>query len=169
MRTKTLVVDANIARSAGESDECAKACRDTLATIEKKGHRLAMCEQLIEEWRQHAGRFAFRWLAAMQRRKMVDQFELAVETIRLKSRFPIERQGQHGIEDVHLLVLAGKVSKVVLAHDKPARILFATHAPRELRDAIRWSDPCEAKDQTLPWIAKGLPKRNDLLLSNHRD
>ena len=167
MRAKTLVVDANIARSAGEADECAKACRDTLVALQQRDHKLAMCEQLIAEWKKHAGRFAFRWLVAMQKRKKVEQFDLQFETAQLKVRFPRERQKQRGSEDIHLLVIANKVSKVVLANDEEARELFAAYAPEDVRNEISWSNPCREKDETLAWIEKGFPARKDLLLANY--
>jgi hypothetical protein len=168
MRKRAVVIDANIARSAGEKTACAAACAETLATIQESGHDASFCQQLLDEWEKHQSAFAGDWLASMIKSKRIQKLTFTAQDFsNFAGTFPAEARKARGFEDVHLILIAHRTGKTVLSQDDVARKLFAAIAPRKLR--IYWSDPCRAQDQTLPWIAKGLPKRNDLLLSNHRD
>ena len=69
---RTLVVDADIACAAGPDPKtrpwtgAAKAAHDVLYAIrESRGHRVAFDRTLLGEWREHQGRTASAWFAAM--------------------------------------------------------------------------------------------------------
>ncbi|MDP8237792.1 MAG: hypothetical protein P9X24_01765 [Candidatus Hatepunaea meridiana] len=59
-----LVVDASVARSAGEIDsesEQANICTECLDIIDKKGYSIVLNKPLFNEWREHESRYSQRW------------------------------------------------------------------------------------------------------------
>jgi hypothetical protein len=72
--SRRIVVDASVARSAGEtSHPDSTLCREFLLAMLKICHRVVLTPEIEREWRQHASRFSMRWLATMRsRRKAVD-------------------------------------------------------------------------------------------------
>lgn len=81
-----IVVDASVARAAGESGKPEpEACRLALLAIKNNNHRLAMSQQIRDEWmRARSGRlvpyaslFALQWLTDMQRAGRVQMVKLA--------------------------------------------------------------------------------------------
>jgi len=72
--SRRIVVDASVARSAGEtSHPDSVLCREFLLAILKICHRVVLTPEIEREWRRHASRFSLRWLASMRsRRKVVD-------------------------------------------------------------------------------------------------
>jgi hypothetical protein len=72
--SRRIVVDASVARSAGEtSHPDSVLCREFLLAILKICHRVVLTPETEREWHRHASRFSMRWLATMRsRRKVVD-------------------------------------------------------------------------------------------------
>jgi hypothetical protein len=67
-----LVVDASVARSAGETENpMSSRCREALLSILKICHRIIMTEAIREEWHEHARTSARKWLVRMYARKKV--------------------------------------------------------------------------------------------------
>jgi hypothetical protein len=65
-----VVVDASVARAAGESDRGrSKACREVLDQISANAVRSVFCKALMIEWRKHSGNYATKWLKTMVSRK----------------------------------------------------------------------------------------------------
>jgi hypothetical protein len=73
-RSKRLVIDTSIARSAGGPDATyptSKRCRDFLQDVLAFRHRVVMTADIREEWHRHRSRFARAWLVSMYARKNV--------------------------------------------------------------------------------------------------
>ena len=75
---RRLVIDADVARSAGETEHpVSTSCRGFLETATRFRHRVVMTTEIQEEWREHASHFARRWLVRMYARRLVDRTALA--------------------------------------------------------------------------------------------
>lgn len=67
--TRRLVIDADVARSAGNVQAIARestCCRDFLMAMQKIGHFIVMTPALTEEWMKHRSRVSSTWLTRMQ-------------------------------------------------------------------------------------------------------
>jgi hypothetical protein len=72
--SKCLVVDANIARSAGNADALdatSKTCRAFLIGVRDTDHRIVSSEAIRDEWHKHQSNFARTLLVSMVARKKV--------------------------------------------------------------------------------------------------
>lgn len=75
-QSRLLVVDASVARSAGETEHpVSSCCRETLLSIREICHRLIMTEAIQVEWHRHASNFTRKWLASMYAKKKVHRCE----------------------------------------------------------------------------------------------
>jgi hypothetical protein len=71
-RSRLLVVDASVARSAGETKHpVSSCCRDSLLAIRTICHRVVMTKEVQDEWNRHMSRFTRKWLTSMWARKKV--------------------------------------------------------------------------------------------------
>jgi hypothetical protein len=67
-----VVIDASIARSAGESiNSTSSNCRIFLETVMQEGYLLVMTREIKQEWDNHQSRFARTWLLSMVAKKKV--------------------------------------------------------------------------------------------------
>ena len=70
---KRIVVDASVARSAGQKpvpDFVSVRSREVLETILRARHKVAFSAEGLAEWREHRSSFARRWLVQMFSRKL---------------------------------------------------------------------------------------------------
>ena len=73
-RSRLLVIDASVARSAGETEHpVSSCCRDTLLSIQDICHRIIMTEAIREEWIRHQSRFTRKWFRSMVAKKKVQR------------------------------------------------------------------------------------------------
>jgi len=71
-RSRLLVVDASVARSAGETEHpVSSCCRDALLAVLSICHRIVMTEAIQNEWNHHMSRFTRKWFRSMVARKKV--------------------------------------------------------------------------------------------------
>ncbi len=71
-QSKLLVVDASVARSAGETEHPVSACcRESLLAILSICHRVVLTEAIRQEWHRHASKFTRKWLVSMYAKKKV--------------------------------------------------------------------------------------------------
>src|SRR5437867_10648595 len=67
-----LVVDASVARAAGETEHpVSTACRWFLEEMRKVCHRIVMTDAISQEWKKHRSNFAYRWLSSMTAKRKV--------------------------------------------------------------------------------------------------
>ncbi|MCX5646905.1 MAG: hypothetical protein NTZ17_19830 [Phycisphaerae bacterium] len=75
-RSRLLVVDACVARSAGGTEHPQSSyCRDALLAILTICHRVVMTEAVQNEWNRHMSRFTRKWFRSMVAKKKVHRFE----------------------------------------------------------------------------------------------
>lgn len=150
---RRLVVDANVARSAGETEHAvSSACRSFLNAITKSEHRVVMTDEIQQEWREHASKYSSRWLTSMYARKLV--FRSAV---RRDDQFR-KRVAQHhrNTHDMHLVEAATATDRLVASQDERARLEFGTAAVniRELRRIV-WVNPAREAEAPIDWLRSG--------------
>src|SRR3954452_5022187 len=74
VRSRRLVIDASIARAAGDSSThpTSRNCRDFLLIVLEICHRAVMTAPILEEWNRHQSRFASTWRKSMMARKKLE-------------------------------------------------------------------------------------------------
>jgi len=139
--SRRLVVDANVAHSAGESEHpISIACRNFLKTVSCVGHRIVLTDAIHEEWRRHYSRFSLQWLAQMtSRKKVVAIVGERNASLRCRIDASIPREQQKAVaKDTHLIEAALATDCRITSADKRARRAFA-HASAnvsELRQIV---------------------------------
>lgn len=67
---RRLVIDANVVRAAGETEHTvSSACRKFLDAVARFEHRVVMTTEIQQEWRDHASRYARKWLTRIVRQE----------------------------------------------------------------------------------------------------
>ena len=155
-----LVIDASIARAAGETEHpVSSGCRSFLQEILKICHRVVMTPEVSAEWKKHRSRFAYGWLASMTARKKVVR-PGPVENAGL-------RQTIHSLEltdsvreailkDIHLVEAAYATDQAVASLDDTARQYLrqiAEHV-KSLRSLV-WVNPTKDDEQATDWLRQG--------------
>lgn len=165
-QSRLLVVDASIARAAGDISlhPVSLRCRETLECIRDHRHKMAMSKSINLEWDQHQSKFARRWrLSMMARRQIVslnegDLPDLGPRILKATSDEPLRAIM---IKDKHLLEAALIADKRVLSNDDKVRdqIRAHIHALPELRK-ILWGNPSNESERVVDWLRRDAP--NDL-------
>jgi hypothetical protein len=141
-KKKLLVVDASVARAAGNSEHpISSACRQILTDILEICHSVALNPELRQEWNHHQSRFTRKWRASMAaRRKPLHDISTApcgldLDRFDEKNRAAIEK-------DLHLLELALATDKEIITLDTALSIALKSQSSGvRLHDRISWIDP----------------------------
>lgn len=131
MYSLNLVIDADIAKSAGVSEHpVSSASRNLLSSIlnSENKHVLILCKNLKSEWSKHKSTYTTKWLATMTARKKVFiiKEETAVYLTQLieASKNISEREKEVAIKDAHLVELALANNAMIFSNDDKARKVF---------------------------------------------
>ena len=163
MDPKRLVIDANIARSAGRRDAQSipsQRCREFLETMFKETRHLIVITDAIEaEWLKHQSNFASHWLASMYKRGRVCTIEITTPG---KLRYKVisttfddyERSAM--LKDIHLLEAALHADRIVVSQDERVRGYFHK-AAQEVKAVtlVAWINPCQEGETPLVWLQSG--------------
>ncbi len=172
-RSRRLVIDADVARSAGgkgATHPVSKSCRSCLEEVLRICHKVVMTDAIADEWDQHQSNFARGWRRQMVAKKKLDRINAPPNRI---LRNKIERAGLTEnkqaamIKDVHLIEAAGESDKTIISLDETVRACFREIAASvgELRNIV-WANPTERKDAVLEWLEDGAkPERKRTLSS----
>lgn len=137
----SLVVDADIARSSGMTDHpVSRNSRESLEFIINNDLKLAMCPELLSEWRKHRSMFAKKWLASMYaKRKVVMIKPISEAKIKVDNSVITPKENSIASKDAHLIDAALFADKVILSNDDNARKVFCKISEnyKELK-SIRW-------------------------------
>jgi len=160
--SKTLVIDATVARSAGLTDHpVSSACRHVLTTVLQVCHKVAICNRIEKEWRKHSSGYSAKWLAAMQSRGKVVRLNAPGNDLSGKLyRLDFEKKDVMAmLKDAHLVEAALQTDFRIISGDEKAVKLFraASRHVDELK-AISWNDPVD--DDCVKWLKAGAKKRN---------
>lgn len=171
METHEVVIDADVMRSAGESEHpVSSSSRQALVKIREGGHRMVSCEPLREEYKKHAGLFARKWQASMIARKQVTRWAYAPDVglrTRLSAAFPADATEQRDatLKDAHLLEAAGATGQRIVSRDQNAKGLFqSVCSSLHQYGALWWADLTSSPERVLAWLDSGLPNASDLRL-----
>jgi hypothetical protein len=125
--SKRLVIDANVARSAGPenaTNPTAKHCRDFLNAVYRICHQLVWTPQIGEEWVAHESSFTKKWRAAMERRAKVHippERNLPCFQKVISAQNATAESKRAMLKDCFLLEAAVATDKLVISCDDKAR------------------------------------------------
>ncbi len=158
-RLRRLVIDADVAHSAGESEHpISSACRRFLETVLRVGHYVVMTEAIQEEWRRHISKYSKRWRRRMYGRKLVIRIEVDEdETLRGRIDAAVHWDQREAVDkDVHLIEAAIATDRLVTSRDKEAREAFGNASDNvgELRQIV-WVNPTQADEKPIDWLRNG--------------
>ena len=150
---RRLVIDANVARSAGETEHAvSSACRKFLDAVTVCEHRVVMTAEIQQEWRKHASRYARRWLTRMYGRRLVYRTPVASDD-RLRRRVALVLPS---LDDLHLMEAAQATDKLVASQDERARSkLRAVAVSVRVLRSIVWVNPTRAAETPVDWLSNG--------------
>lgn len=162
MTLKGIVIDADVARAAGDrpiADRASAACRLFLAEQRLQGVGVVMTSAVWAEWNVHASSFARQWLAAMASRGLVLRPRARV----VKCMPTISRLVSQGVlalieKDLLLIEAANASDQLVCSRDRRARRAFGQVAcsAKEIGNVV-WVDPCNVGDEPLAWLQEHAP------------
>lgn len=167
-RISRLVIDADVARSAGTSEHpVASSSRAFLDTALECGYDVVMTEAIRDEWRCHQSTYSRKWLTRMYGRRQVHHASVKDDRdlrARLANVTP-DAQRSIAERDVHLIEAAMATDRAVSSGDERARSVFraaSKHLP-EL-NSIVWVNPARCLPRVLAWLRDGAPTDAHLLL-----
>ncbi len=161
-RSRHLVIDASVARSAGDEGATypiSKQCRDFLQTTLTVCHHAVFTPLVYAEWKKHQSKFARKWRVAMVARKKLEIIA-AEEDAELRDEVDNasanERDRLAMSKDIHLIEAARATDCIVVSLDETVRRLFAGAAHRvPVLQPIVWANPGRAIEDCLTWLEEG--------------
>jgi hypothetical protein len=174
VRSRVRVIDASIARAAGEVSmhPTSRSCREFLQAVLQHGHRMAMTESIQAEWNKHQSRFARGWRTSMVARKRVEFVEVA-------AHLTLEKRVVCAVADAFLAAIIDKdrrlveaalvTEKRVTSLDDHVRNHLQNYLSRlpELR-SICWVNPCLLEEEAIAWLEAGAPAARSRMLGSRR-
>jgi hypothetical protein len=158
VRSRLLVIDASIARAAGDASAhpTAERCREFLQAVLDLCHRMVLTAPIQAEWNKHQSGFARRWRTSMMARKKVELVEIAPHHS-LEKR--IGRAASSVFiaaimeKDRHLIEAALVAEERVFSLDDRVRKHFQQHATM-LREvgSVHWVNPGTAGEAAVAWL-----------------
>lgn len=127
---KDVVIDADIARSAGTTEHpVSKNSRTVLHVIIKSDMSIVFCPILLEEWKKHRSKFAALWLSSMiARKKFLLISPKSVVSVDIESSDIDEDRKTIARKDAHVVDIAINSSNLILSNDTAARNVFCSLA-----------------------------------------
>lgn len=145
-KSRLLVVDASVARAAGETDHpTSKSCRETLLNIKEICHRIIMTPSLLDEWRRHENRFARKWLRSMFARGKVRNVKHTCFRLPATDMPCLNDQENVSLrKDAHLFEGAFEGDGTIVSlDDEAARIWNKCRRHLQVPKAIKWINPLQ--------------------------
>ena len=139
-----LVVDASVARAAGETiHPVSRCCRETLESILRICHRVMMTPALSDEWKRNESRFARRWLMSMYARRKVIRIEMPSFSFRIEEAANLkENECEALIKDKHLIELSMEGDGIIYSiDDTVAKIWDKCYKKINAPKIISWKNP----------------------------
>jgi hypothetical protein len=174
VRSRVLVIDASIARAAGDvsTHPTSRHCREFLEAVLKLCHRLAMTGPIREEWKKHQSRFARRWQTAMMARRKIALVEVAEHHSLEKRITRVEADEALAAimeKDRRLIEAALATDERVISLDDRMRKHLRDHVAKltELR-SICWVNPCTPEEEAVAWLEAGAPADRSRTLGYRR-
>lgn len=159
-RIRRLVIDADVARSAGESvHPISSDCRAVLDTVRDCGHKLVMTNQIAQEWRKHRSAYTRKWQTLMYARKLIDVLVVDEDTLlraSIENSAITAAQWRAVEKDMHLVEAAIATDKLVVSKDEQARtpLKVAASDVAALKRII-WVNPTKPEETPVRWLEQG--------------
>jgi hypothetical protein len=173
---KRLVIDANVARSAGDSDvPVSHYSRAALDAILQGEFIAVFSVALRTEWNKHASLHSKLWWASMFARRRVennDGLEFATHLDRACSCLEQDKLKEALAKDFHLLQSALASGRTIISNEKnlPKLVAIAGSKVREL-SMLYYANPAVEGDNCILWLRAGAEleadRRIDVWESNH--
>lgn len=142
IRSRLLVVDASVVRSAGETKHpMSSSCRDCLDAILDICHRVAVTPAMLEEWKRHMSWYSRTWRHSMAaHRKPLQSVEPADVPINLSAY--TGSTGAQIAKDMCLLEAALGAGKIIVTRDDSLKKALAQRSDgKALLKSIKWINP----------------------------
>lgn len=160
-RGRGIVIDASIARAAGESEQAVSSrCRVFLEEVRTVCHHIVISGEGLAEWDRNRSRFARAWWRSMRARKKVDRMEIEPD-VDLRKRVSAAARSQRELDgmlkDFHLIEAALQASAPVASLDEnTAREPFrgVCQTVRRLRQVV-WVNPTVESESPVEWLQRG--------------
>ena len=158
--SRSLVVDTNVARSAGLSvHPTSDTCRRVLETMIEGQHYVVLSATQFVEWQKHQSGYSKRWLVQMKAKKRWHVLAPEPDSgliARAKKIACTEEVRQEILKDVHLLENALATDKVVLSMETNVFRLFNEHKKAlKVPQPVAWVNPTDDIGGCVAWIADG--------------
>jgi hypothetical protein len=171
-----LVIDANIAQSAGTSSvPSAMYCRECLNAILEAEHVAVFTELLREEWSEHSSGYARRWRRSMSARRRIafaEGIQFSIHLDRACACLERESSREDLRKDFHLVRAALASDCTILSCEKnfPKYVAIASRSVRVL-STLYYGNPVADEMLCIQWIMDGArPVRDRLIqvwVANH--
>ena len=180
--SKRLVIDASVARSAGDEGATYPTsvyCRNFLKAVLDICHKVVMTPDIRDEWNKHESHFARTWRRQMVARRKLEFLDIPdneelenkiyiiIETVTGSDKQQIEM-----IKDLRLIEAAIATDKIVIScDDNTARKFFSRAAIQvdELKDIV-WLNPTKVEEEKpIEWLEKGTEAQSDRILGSWCD
>ncbi len=155
-----LVIDANIAQSAGSSNDPESLnSRECLNAVLEHEHIAVFGQPLRDEWREHSSLHSRRWWRSMMARKRVEFQDGAEFAVHLESSCAClehDRWKQDLRKDFHLVQSALASGQTILSNERefPKYVSIACVTVRIL-SGLYYANPSLEGESCIQWIQAG--------------
>jgi predicted nucleic acid-binding protein len=171
MPVRDVVIDADVMRSAGETEHpVSSSSRRALESVRERGHRVVLCQPIRDEYKKHSSRFSATWRASMVARKqVVNWVHTADEGLRdrLSNAFPSDHTANRDavLKDAHLLEAANAMGQRIVSRDARANHLFrSVCSVLQQYGTLLWADLGNDGEKTQQWLEEDLPEAREFRL-----
>lgn len=171
LRTKKIVVDTNVARSAGSTDDASSSLhsRKALLAILERRLTLVLSPCFETEWKRHESRFSHSWRVNMQQRGLifwVDENEFAVLGRRIEEIEDRAFPKKALLKDLHVFACALATNRVIVSNESRLKRHLIRLGSLESRVLlILWASPIVEGDACSGWLRGGAKHERARLLS----
>lgn len=171
VRSRLLIVDASIARSAGPEKSVyptSRACREFLQAILRICHRVVFTEAIQAEWDEHQSGFARRWRLSMFAHRKINRVTVEPDdALRNLVSTAADDDAITAIllKDCHLIEAACSTEMRITSLDEKARNHFRnTTETVQLLRAVCWVNPDVPLEEAIQWLENNAPLDRHRLL-----
>jgi hypothetical protein len=155
-----LVIDANIANSAGSADvPVSFYSRECLNAVREHEHIAVFTQQLLDEWGDHASLFSRRWWKSMAARRRIENIEGAEFMIhfdRACACLAEDKWKEDFRKDFHLVRAALAADQTILSNEInfPGYLSIVARTVTIL-SALHYGNPAAEGEHCVEWVRAG--------------
>lgn len=171
-KSRLLVIDASVARAAGDRDAThptSSKCRAFLEAVHNICHGIVMTNDVFGEWSRHESRQSRKWRRTMIAKKskralLGNVLDLSLRS-QIESYIQDERTRAIVSKDVCLIEAALASDLRIVSLDEAVRTRFAelSNTVKALRNII-WINPTNETEAPIPWLEQGAPAEDHRFL-----